>query len=80
MPLLWYIEWEVRLGNNQTYTSKSQKWHIPSKATKITWTCYINEIETKQNKQTNKKQGTTKFSNRKTIKQSAVQSFIQKLK
>ena len=56
MPLLWYIEWEVRRGNNQTYTSKSQKWHIPSKATKITWTCYINEIETKQNKtkQTNK--------------------------
>ena len=29
--LLYYIEREVRLGNNQTYTSESQKWHILSK-------------------------------------------------
>ena len=29
--LLWYIEQEVRLGHNQTCTSKPQKWHIPSK-------------------------------------------------
>ncbi|XP_057297429.1 uncharacterized protein LOC130629386 [Hydractinia symbiolongicarpus] len=29
--LLWYIEREVRLGHNQTCTSKKQQWSVPSK-------------------------------------------------
>ena len=29
--MLWYIEREVRLGNNKTCTSKKQQWHIPPK-------------------------------------------------
>lgn len=29
--LLWYVEQEVRLGNNKTCTSKKQQWSVPSK-------------------------------------------------
>lgn len=29
--LLWYIEEQVRLGNNKTCTGKNQKWLVPSK-------------------------------------------------
>ena len=29
--LLWYIEEQVRLGNNKTCTGKKQKWSVPSK-------------------------------------------------
>ena len=40
--LLWYIEQEVRLGNNLTCTSQPQKWHQPSKKTaQKTCTCTI---------------------------------------
>ena len=66
--MLWYIEKEVRLGNNQTCMSKPQKWHVPSKKQqRLHGPTMLNEIET--NKQTNKKQGTRKFCKRKTIKQ-----------
>ena len=66
--MLWYIEKEVRLGNNQTCMSKPQKWHVPSKKQqRLHGPTMLNEIET--NKQTKKKQGTKKFCKRKTIKQ-----------
>ena len=47
--LLWYIEWEVRLGNNQTCTSKPQKSHVLSKKQqRLHGPAILNEIETKK--------------------------------
>ena len=46
---LWYIEQEVRLSNNQTYTSRPQKWHVPSKKQqRLHGPAILNEIETKK--------------------------------
>ena len=47
--LLWYIEQEVRLVNNQTCKSKPQKWHVLSKKQKrLHGPVILNEIERKK--------------------------------
>ena len=49
--LLWFIEREIRLGNNQTCTSKPQKWHIPSKKQqRLHGPAILNETEMKKPK------------------------------
>ena len=63
--LLWYIEQEVRLGNNQ--------WHVPPKKQRLHGPSILSEIETKKLRQ-------DKFCERKTTKQTVVQSLIQELK
>ena len=47
--LLWCVEREVRLANNQAFTSKPQKWHVPSnKQQRLHGSAILNEIETKK--------------------------------
>ena len=47
--MLWYIEREVRLGNNQPCTSKPQKCHVPSKKQqRLHGPAILNEIQTKK--------------------------------
>ena len=47
--LLWYIEREVRLGNNQAFTSKLQNWHAPSKKQQtLHEPAMLNEMEAKK--------------------------------
>ena len=41
--ILWFIEREVRLGNNKTCTSKKQKWDVPSKKS-----IHLHQVETLQ--------------------------------
>ena len=49
--LLWYIEREVRLGNNRTCTSKKQKWSVPSwKQLKLHGPELLNNIIVKKTK------------------------------
>ena len=68
------IQQDVRLANNQTCTSKPQKWHVPSKEQqRLHGHAIVNEIKKRRN------QGMIKFCKRKKIRQSAIQSSIQEL-